>query len=81
MVDLSKMAVSAKAVSVKAFSECNPTNQRTGKAMYHLNGTVTRAEAIFLENALRLFRREAGSLEPEELNLVASLLALKGRVK
>lgn len=75
-VDLSKMSVSPKPVKVKAFTECEPTDDK----QYRLSGTVTRSEAVLLEDVLRLSRREAGSLQPEELQLVASLLTLKGKV-
>ena len=75
-IDISKMSVSLRAVKVKAFDECEPMDDKN----YHLVGVVTRAEALVLESVLRLHRREAGSLQPEELQLVASLLTLKGKV-
>lgn len=73
-VDLAKMKVS-KPVKVKAFSTCDQADENS----YRLVGNVTRAEATVLENILRLYRREAGSLQADELQLVASLLTLQGK--
>lgn len=75
-LDISKIGVSQKPVKVKAFDECTPMDDK----QFKLSGTVTRSEAVLLEDVLRLSRREAGSLQPEELQLVASLLTLKGKV-
>jgi hypothetical protein len=75
-LDISKIGVSQKPVKVKAFDECEPTSDNK---MFSISGTVTRGEAVLLEDVLRLFRREAGSLQPEELQLVASLLTLQGK--
>lgn len=75
-VNLDEMKVAQKPVKVKAFDTCE---QVTDKG-FKLVGTVSRPEALVLENVLKLHRKEAGTLMPEELQLVASLLALKGKV-
>ena len=80
-VDLNTIAVgpgTVKAVKVKAFDEC--VNLADNPKLLKLTGTVTRSEALVLESVLLLHRREAGSLDPHELQMVASLLTLKGRV-
>jgi len=74
-LDISKIGVSQKPVKVKAFDQCEPV----GDKMFALSGKVTRGEAVLLEDVLKLCRREAGSLQPEELQLVASLLTLQGK--
>jgi len=74
-VDLDEIKVAQKPVKVKAFMECNQVNDN----QFQLIGLVTRPEALVLESLLRLHRKEAGTLQPEELQLVASLLTLKGR--
>lgn len=74
-IDLTKIGIAPKqpkAVKVRAFDECTPIDEKK----YRLVGTVTRAEAMVLEGVLALSRREAGSLQMEELQLVASLLTL-----
>lgn len=67
----------SKPVKVKAFDACDQLSDNT----YKLEGTVSRSEAIVLESVLRLYRREVGSLQQDELQLVVSLLTLQGKAQ
>ena len=65
----------SKPIKVKAWKSCTQIDDN----QYELCGVVSMVEAKMMENILRLARKPAGTLDPDELSLVAALLALQGK--